>query len=487
MAINKISGNILQDDLIRGANLAIQGNLIFFDVANDRVGVLTSSPQDQFNVLGVANVSNVRITSSVANGIFYAGTTQLAQTDSGLVWNGDTLSVTGNIFSGNVAVTGNIETDGLQANSAVLGNISVGNINVTGGVVVESLTSNTFVTATGNVSGGNIVTIGAVHATGNVTGGNVDATGNVTGGNVTATGNVLGENLTVGNVIQAGNLVLSSTQANSVVFTNVDNVIVTDSNLVFDGSNLEIQGSIQVDNVTIGGTDISSNANLSVITANNGNLVFDISGTGVARFESTTSVGVPVGNTAQRPAAPNQGDLRFNTSIGQVEVYDGVQWEVVGSDFVSITNQVITGDGSTTIFTLDQSTTSAAIIVATNGVVQQPDVAYSVAANLVTFAEAPLSTDVIDVRFTAAVITVNSITNLSGNAVISVDPSGVANLVTVQSLQLPSYSVAEATGLANTASGQIIFVSNGDGGQPCLAVYSIDAWKIVSLGANISS
>jgi hypothetical protein len=482
MAINKISGNILQDDLVRGANLSVQGNLVFFDVANDRVGVLTSSPQDEFNVLGVANASNVRITSSVANGVFYADATQLALTDGNFAWDGNTLSVIGNISSSNVTVLGNIETNGLQANSAVLGNVSVGNIDVTGAVVVESLTSNTFVTATGNVSGGNITTTGAVDAVGNVTGGNL-----ITAGEMTATGNITGGNLAVGNVIQAGNLVLSGTQANSVLFTNADNVVVTDSNLVFDGSAFEIQGSMQVDNVTIDGTDISSDANLSVITANNGDLVFDIDGTGIAKFESTTSLGVPVGNTAQRPAVPDQGALRFNTSIGLVEVYDGVQWEVVGSNFVSITNQVITGDGSTTIFTLDESTTSAAIIVATNGVVQQPDVAYTVAANLITFAEAPLSTDVIDVRFTAAVTTFNSITNLSGNASISMDSSGVANLSTVQSLQLPSYTVAEATGLANAASGQLIYVSNGDSGQPCLAVYSVDAWKVVSLGANISS
>ena len=74
MAINKISGNILADNLVRGSNLAIQSNLVYFDVTNNRVGVGTSVPADTLSVIGVANASNVRITSATANGIFYADT-----------------------------------------------------------------------------------------------------------------------------------------------------------------------------------------------------------------------------------------------------------------------------------------------------------------------------------------------------------------------------------------------------------------------------
>lgn len=61
MAINKISGNILADNLQRGANLAIQGNLVYFDVDNNRVGILTSSPSDALEVAGNLVVGNVTI------------------------------------------------------------------------------------------------------------------------------------------------------------------------------------------------------------------------------------------------------------------------------------------------------------------------------------------------------------------------------------------------------------------------------------------
>ena len=76
-----------------------------------------------------------------------------------------------------------------------------------GALTVSSLTASSFVSATGNVIGGNVNTSGLVNATGNVTGGNINSaglasiTGNVQGGNlrtvglVSATGNVTGGNV----------------------------------------------------------------------------------------------------------------------------------------------------------------------------------------------------------------------------------------------------------------------------------------------------
>jgi hypothetical protein len=127
------------------------------------------------------------------------------------------------------------------------------------------------------------------------------------------------------------------------------------------------------------------------------------------------------------------------------------------------------------------------VIVSTNGTVQRPGAAYTVAGNVITFAEAPQVSDIIDVRFIAELSIVTAISNDSGQNKIEVDASGVANLVTVQSVQLPTYSVTQANGLANVASGQMIYVTNGDSGNPCLAVYSVDAWKVVALGGNITT
>jgi hypothetical protein len=46
--------------------------------------------------------------------------------------------------------------------------------------------------------------------------------------------------------------------------------------------------------------------------------------------DSTGSLKVPVGNTAQQPATPASGMLRFNTTTGQFEGYNGTAWGGIG-------------------------------------------------------------------------------------------------------------------------------------------------------------
>jgi hypothetical protein len=48
---------------------------------------------------------------------------------------------------------------------------------------------------------------------------------------------------------------------------------------------------------------------------------------------------------------------------------------------------------------------------------------------------------------------------------------------------LESYTVATLP--STPVTGSLIFVSDGDTGLPCLAVYDGSNWKIISLGSNI--
>ena len=103
---------------------------------------------------------------------------------------GSSLSATGNITGGNLVTVGITSTNSLEASTTVsaTGNVTGGNL-VTGGLA----------TVTGNITGGNLVTGGLATVTGNITGGNV-----LTGGLISATGNISGTN-----VYSGGELVLT--------------------------------------------------------------------------------------------------------------------------------------------------------------------------------------------------------------------------------------------------------------------------------------
>lgn len=53
---------------------------------------------------------------------------------------------------------------------------------------------------------------------------------------------------------------------------------------------------------------------------------------GDSKFTSTGGLGIPVGSTAQRPINPPQGMIRFNTTLGEWEGWDGAEWRAIGGD-----------------------------------------------------------------------------------------------------------------------------------------------------------
>ena len=192
-------------------------------------------------------------------------------------------------------------------------------------------------------------------------------------------------------------------------------------------------------------------ANAFYVDAGTGTASFgsEVQTTGaLVSFNSTDSILVPVGNTAQRPATGVTGMLRFNTQLDALEYYDNDSWTTAETEFTVITADTFNGDGSTTQFTLSEDSTTAGTIVAINGVVQIPTTAYSVSGNVLTFTEAPEVSDVIDTRVltTTATISVSSLTG-DGGAVIQGSPTLIdfnvtGNLVPVANL---TYDLGNAT------------------------------------------
>ena len=256
------------------------------------------------------------------------------------------------------------------------------------------------------------------------------------------------------------------------------------------GKSIYIVGARYIGPFGVGGGSTIGNLSVSdttISTSNAGaNIILQTTSQGTVQIDNTTAFNISVGNTAQRPSTPVTGDLRFNTTETAVEVYNGTGWETVGQDTTTITSQTFSGDNSTVAFTLSTSATTASVIVSINGTVQTPTTAYSVSGTTLTFTEAPASGDAIEVRQITATTTVTAITNGTGNS-ITVDTNGIAQFSTIHSLQLPTYTVTEANALTNKSAGQMIYVSNGNGGSPCLAVYNGSNWQQVRFDGVISS
>ena len=126
-------------------------------------------------------------------------------------------ATTGVYVSGEVSASGNVTGNNLIVNNieSVIGNITGGNIlstsnvSAVGAVIGSNLYTGGVVSATGNVRGNNLNTAGLVTAVGNVIGGNLNTAGNVTSGNIltggliSATGDITGNNLLTGGQLSA--------------------------------------------------------------------------------------------------------------------------------------------------------------------------------------------------------------------------------------------------------------------------------------------
>jgi hypothetical protein len=281
---------------------------------------------------------------------------------------------------------------------------------------------------------------------------------------------------------------ISDLTSGRIVYSGTAGELQDNANLTFDGTTLTIDSiSAEVGN----SLTISSDVDLNLTADSNSN------GTGLVTVTGTTGFGLPLGTTAQRPSTAIQGTLRFNTFTNQVEVYNGSAWTEVGDNLVDLTSVVLNGDGVTTAFTLPENTNAVSLIVSINGVVQLPNVSYTVSGTTITFVEAPAISDKVDVRFIANITTVSAISDASGTTYVEASSSTISNVVNsstlmeiasdeiinisnAHSLQLPTYDTTQANALTNVASGQIIYMTDVGGGNPRLSLFNGTAWTSVS-------
>jgi len=189
----------------------------------------------------------------------------------------------------------------------------------------------------------------------------------------------------------------------NIVISNVGNISagnVNINNLANPTANADAATKFYVDNMAGNVTSIGNltvnDTTITALTAN-ANISIDPTGTGTFVIVGTNGFVMPIGNTIQRPSPAYTGTLRFNSDYARIEYYDGAEWDVVAG---GVTNQTIeTANGSTDTFVLNRESTTAAVLVMLNGIVQIPTSSYTVTGNSLVFTQAPAVSDIIDIRF----------------------------------------------------------------------------------------
>ena len=423
-----------------GAKVAFFGmddtnqEFIYIADATDSSSVFSGS-------LGSAAFGSLRVTDLTDNRVLIGGTSGEIEDSSNLTFDGTTLTVTGDAAIDNITIdgntvstsTGDLTLDSTSGETTVSDNLTVsGTFDVTGATNLNSTTGSTSTTT------GALVVDGGVGIAENTY---IGGTLNVTGESTLASATV--SDLTSGRVVLAG----------------TSGALEDSGNLTFSSNTLTVSGSAVVDNVTVDGNSITSSDNLTFDAAASGAIVVNEAGADVdirmeasgqanalfiegstgnigirtatptgdvaLHINTTTSMIPPGGTTAQRPSSAAEGMMRYNSSTKAIEFYNGTEWKTAGSDFTIITADDFSGDGSTVAFTLSEDATSAGLIVALNGVVQDPGTAYSVSGTTLTFTEAPASGDNIDARIITTTTSVTEITDQDTSLTVN-DSAGTA-------------------------------------------------------------
>jgi hypothetical protein len=228
-AANITGGNILTAGLVSATANITGGNLLTAGLVSATGNVTGSYILGNGACLSgvitsVANInngtSNVTVVSSGGNiSVSVGGTSNVAVWATTGEYVTGLISASGNVTGGNLLTGGLISAAGTVTGTSHIGSV----VSVTANVIGGNLLTGGLISAAGNVNVGNLLNAGLSSVTGNITGGNI-----LTGGLISATSTITSAaNITGGNILTGGLISATST------ITSAANI--TGGNLVTGG------------------------------------------------------------------------------------------------------------------------------------------------------------------------------------------------------------------------------------------------------------
>jgi hypothetical protein len=331
--LGRIGGQVLTDNLLRaGIDLAFETDLLYLDVTNQQIGIKDSTPvytldvnnniyTNELTAVTQLAVSNIRLNSpnTIATSV---GGIDVYINGGGQIFHERlttaTLVLDGNLISS--ISNGNIVLDPNGSGTVEL----IADTNITGDLAV-----------TGNISmGGNLSNLGTVTFG--------DQTLDTVVINTDFTQSIIpGDDLTYALGADAGD---SSARRWAELHTpewryinngawpgsGIQPLSATISDQTFiDGVGNKISATQSNDDVLLlpdsGITFVESTKwqNNNITNLLNTPLTLSSTGIGYTRFMGNNAVVIPAGTSVQRPASPEVGDTRWNTTEKYLECYDG--------------------------------------------------------------------------------------------------------------------------------------------------------------------
>ena len=487
-----------------GVGGASSGAFTTLSATSGITGNLVTAVQTAITTVGT--LGNLNVTGITDTGTLQASlvNTGNAQITGGNITN---TTISGGIANVDKLITANAQITGGAINSTPIGASIASSGAFTTLTTSSSANVNSLVTSNAQITGGSISGVGITASTGSfstLSGTTTSATNFSTGNAVISGGSINATPIGAGTADSGAFTTITSSstmQANGVFTANagVESTSTGIGSIVVVGG-VGVSGNVNVGNglwvnanqsaqpaVFKGVTDntlvyVNSSTNQVMFGGNvtEANIATAFVPNATVIFNSTDSILMPVGTSGQRPSPATvvKGMTRFNSTFNYMEYWNGTVWASTDTVFTLITDQQFTGDGLQKNFTLSAPSTTNATIVSINGVVQIPGLAYSVGTSTLSFDEAPLATDIVDVRVLVTTQTISGTASPNGFNQVIPDDTGI---------YFWTGSVATTNTWKIDTAGNLLPIGSGrDIGSPTNIVDNVYASNVVISGGSIS-
>ena len=318
--------------------LYANGNLVSI-ISNDATfspysGTVAGFPT-VYKGLTMSNVSGTSISGNLVSGSNVVITTNGSNTVA--TFTGTGANITGYVTASANITGGNVLTAGiLSVGGNIYGSNFVGNVIPPAGGAVST---------TGNITGGNILTSGVISATSTITAGNL-----ATGGTASATGNITGGNVLTGGLVSATGTVTGSSHLGAVVSVTAN---ITGGNIITGGL-VSATGNVTGSYILGNGsqlTGLQAAASAAQIANGTGTSNIQFSSGGAATFNiggTSNVVVVDTNNTLYANVISAQTIIKFGnaiSNIGNVSTpFQNIFSANVGATTVSATGTITGGN-----------------------------------------------------------------------------------------------------------------------------------------------